>query len=75
MRDAAVAAAPYGVVACGGLAARHCRMSPAQLPVGGRHEDPTYSSCLALFCIALELQGPVRADVVVTSPVFTDHAR
>jgi hypothetical protein len=29
---------------------------------------------LALFCIALELQGPVRADVVVGNPVFTDHA-
>jgi len=29
---------------------------------------------LALYCIALELQGAVRADVVVGNPVFTDHA-
>jgi hypothetical protein len=29
--------------------------------------------CLARFCIALERRGPVRADVVVANPEFTDH--
>ena len=31
--------------------------------------------CLARFCIVLELLGPVRADVVVSKPVFTDHRK
>jgi hypothetical protein len=41
----------------------------------GRHEDPTSSSAWALFCIPLERQGPVRADVVIGNPVFTDHRK
>ena len=67
-----MAAARSVVVACGGFAARDCRMPLRSYPCGGRHEDSTCSSA-ARFCIALDLQGPVRADVVVGDPVFTDH--
>ena len=65
-------AAARHVVVLAAASRRETVACPLRSDPWGGHEDPTSSSAWALVCIPLELQGPVRADVVIGNPVFTD---